>query len=222
MPIRLFIAAWVLLANAFSQEVPEDVGFIRIVNLVAPGEGRSDFSLDGKALYKKGYRLGQMTGGMGLRAGSYDLTVDKAGCESGSRRIKVEPGETQTFVAYAQAKLDDLGNVDSWTIDIGRLRQSTPEKGYNVTFVSFCKRQELTVGLSIDGGAVNTQVVNAKLALRVPVPRIIDGVVVSVDGKNVTTFTVDATGNYVVLLYDGEGDEVLATSFYDPKFLVAG
>ena len=44
-----------------------EVGFVRIVNLVAAGEGNLNCSLDGQDLFAPGYKLGQKTGGMGLK-----------------------------------------------------------------------------------------------------------------------------------------------------------
>ena len=128
------------------------VGFVRLVNLVAGAEeGPTNFSLDGQDLYKPGYKLGQKTGGMGFKAATYELRVTKPGCKMGSRSIKVEDKQTQTFVAYSVPVRDDLGEVIGWEIKIASLRQKTPERGYMVTLISLCEAEELPVTIVAEG-----------------------------------------------------------------------
>lgn len=224
MLYRSFISALLLTfcASISAQETPANVGFYRLVNLVAPGEGRTEFFIDGETIYKKGYKVGQKTGGMGRVAGSFVLTAAKDGCTKGTRTVEVIPGKTETFVAYAVPELDDLGEVKEWKIELGRLSQVTPKAGYSVTLISFCKRGAVRVGLAIDGKDAKMHEVPSMKTLRVPVATINDGVVVKVGDETITSFSTDSEGNYVVLLYDGDDRAILGTSFYDPKFLVAG
>ena len=48
-----------------AQDRPE-VGFIRMVHALAPGEGKMQLFVDGENMFPKGYDLGQRTGGSGL------------------------------------------------------------------------------------------------------------------------------------------------------------
>jgi hypothetical protein len=68
---RLLIAALLLVAPSLThaqEDGPPQVGFIRIVNAVAPGLGLANVFVDGDDIFPKGYQLGQRTGGIGAHA----------------------------------------------------------------------------------------------------------------------------------------------------------
>ncbi|RYD17171.1 MAG: hypothetical protein EOP88_27980, partial [Verrucomicrobiaceae bacterium] len=60
---------------AFSQESGgQKAGFIRLANAVAPGTGRVVLQVDGENLNPKGYKLGDVTGGIPLKPGAHEVT----------------------------------------------------------------------------------------------------------------------------------------------------
>ena len=63
------------------QERPDagQVAFVRMVNLVSPGEGNLKIEIDGEDPWPVGYRLGQRTGGVGMKAGQRKFVMRKKG-----------------------------------------------------------------------------------------------------------------------------------------------
>lgn len=212
-----------LLVSPVMGQAPE-VGFIRLVNLVAGGEeGNVNFSLDGQDLYKPGYKLGQKTGGMGFKAGSYELRASKKGCKAETKSIKLENKQTQTFIAYSVPVRDELGEVINWEVKIASLRQQTPERGYVVTLISLCEAKELPVTIVAEGTPKPIkEVVPRKKAHTVKAGQPQGGVRVAVGETVVAGFYTDDPGNYVVLIYEDKDGKKAAIHYYDPKFLIAG
>lgn len=212
-----------LMVSPLVAQQPE-VGFIRLVNLVAGGEdGNVNFSLDGQDLYKPGYKLGQKTGGMGFKAGSYKLGVKKPGCKAAERGIKIENGLTQTFIAYGAPVRDELGEITGWEIKITSLSQKTPEHGYIVTLISLCESKELAVTIVAEGTPDPIKEVVPKMkAHSVKAGKPQGGVRVAVGETVVAGFYTDDPGNYVVLIYEDKEGNKKAIHYYDPKFLIAG
>ena len=71
--VRLLgIALWCFGAHALGQEpepVDTNVGFLRIINLVAAGEGNLGVRMEGKNHWGEGFKLGDRTGGFKVRSG---------------------------------------------------------------------------------------------------------------------------------------------------------
>ena len=219
----------VLLVVLFSmassaQERGPQVGFIRIVNAVAPGEGKTVFKLNGENLYRKGYTLGQRTGGIGIRAGTHEIGIEKEGVEAGSTRIRIEAGETLSLIAFAErVPADDPDAPPEWSIRILRLKQNDVERGYRASFVSVCDTPEIRLEAAAQGLQTIEEVTVARLAMSTLDLGANRGeVLVRVGEEIVTTISPDSPGNYVVILYQDIGGEVRALSFYDPKFVIAG
>ena len=212
----------VLLAGSAMGQRPE-VGFVRIVNLVAGGEGNLNCSLDGQDLFAPGYTLGQKTGGMGLKVGKYEVAFKKSGCNGAKKEIEIENGKTQTLIAYGEAVRDDLGEIVGWNIKVGRLSQKTPEQGFLITLVSFCEESELDVTIVAEGtpDPIRERIPKMK-AHSVKAGKPQGGVRVAVGKTPVAGFYTDDPGNYVVLIYSGADGAKEAIHYYDPRFLVAG
>ncbi len=224
--ISNILAAAVLLAvpAASAQEPPPEVGFIRFVNAVAAGTGNVKVTVNGEDLHPKGYRLGQKTGGLGLRVGSHTITVKREGVGTGSTKITLAKGETLTLIGFAERKPPGKeGDPPVWETRILRLKQSDPGRGYHITFVSVCDKEEIRVGTLFEGQNKPKQ--DSVKRLSTAGMRLGSGrgeAQVSVDGKVVTMVSTDDPGNYVVLLYQDEAGEIKALSFFDPKFVIAG
>ena len=198
------------------------VGFVRLVNVAAAGEGNLNVTIDGKNYWKNGIKLGQRSGGIGLRAGKKEFVLTKSGCKSAKRSIDVAVDETQTIVFYSQPVRDEDGNIVEWELKVARLRQHDPEQGLHFTVISFCEEPELPIEIYESASQATKKVVVPKMkTTRVE----LEGALVSAEirhaGEVVTTVMAERRGNYVVMLYtDGDGARK-GVSFYDPKFVLA-
>lgn len=220
----LILLAVLIPMAASAQGRGPQVGFIRFVSAVAPGEGNTMFKLNGDNLYRKGYTLGQRTGGIGIRAGSHEIQVEKDGLEAGSTRIQIEAGETLSLIAFAErVPADDPEAPPVWQIRILRLKQNEVERGYRASFISVCDIPELRVEAAAQGLRKIEDVTVSRLEMSTLDLGTNRGEVLVRVGENiVTTVSPDSPGNYVVILYQDAEGEVKALSFYDPKFVIAG
>lgn len=211
---------------AYAQDGPPEIGFIRLVNVVAPGEGNTGLRIDGEEMYPKGYKLGQRTGGIGLKAGQRKIEVSKEGVEDGKTSVSVVTGETTTLVAFAEkVETEDEDEPFKWKARILKLKQKDAEKGYRLTVISVCSKPDVTFRIAtearralelitvkrFDTGSVDLGMARGDVELRLKgVDEVLCGL------------SLDEPGNYVVVIYDdGEGKEQ-ALTFYDPKFVIAG
>jgi hypothetical protein len=223
--LRLLATALLGLVPLAAQEGPPKVGFVRLVNAIAPGTGNVQMKIDGEDIYPRGYTMGQRTGGIGLKEGSKKITVTKAGVEEGSTTVQIVDKETVTLVAFAEKVPAKDDKPERWEARILRLKQRDVEKGYRLTVLSVCKEAELlfetdiqgsdkpvgssvkrlmttTLDLGSAGGDINVRLRNSKEIL--------------------ASFRPDDPGNYVLLIYDDVDGKVRAVYFYDPKFVIAG
>ena len=131
---KLWLATVVL---AGGQELdPAKIGYIRLVNAVAPGEGRVELLLDGARVYPDGYQLGAVTGGIGVAQGQCKVLVRKNGVKEGETKFDVRAGKTITVIPFAERVPADENEPAHWQIRILRLRQTEKPKGRQSTFVS--------------------------------------------------------------------------------------
>ncbi len=217
----LFLAALPLAA----QEAPPKVGFIRLINAVAPGTGNAHLEIDGEDQYPKGYKLGQRTGGIGLLAGSKKVTVKRDGAETGTTSVTVGVGETVSLIAFAEKVPAKDDEPEKWEIKILRLKQRDAESGYRLTVISVNRDPETLFALAREG--VEEKEASSVKRLRTTT---IDlgkqagdiGIFLRNAETPLTLFRPDAAGNYVVVLYDDVDGSVKAVSYYDPKFVIAG
>jgi len=223
MIFKLLAVAGLLPIAAFAQPVPE-MGFVRIVNAVSPGTGHATFLIDGRSLFEGGYQLGQTTGGYGVARGTRTIEVRKAGVVSGSTRVDLAEGETMTVIAYAE-RLPAVRQEDKprWTIKLLRLKQQDHERGFGLSIVPVTAADDAVVDVTMPGKGKTQKVHAGRLKItKVNLGRARDDVEIVSGGRNVATVSLDARGNYVVILFDDAGGGIGAISFYDPKFVVAG
>lgn len=223
----ILLAALALVGLAQGQqEGAPTVGFVRLVNAVAAGEGNTMMRVDGEELYPKGYRLGQRTGGIGLQAGSRKIEVSKEGVETGKTTVDVNIGETTTLVAFAEkVESEDEEEPPKWQARILRLKQSDPERGYRLTVVSVCAQPDVSFRIATE----------ARRSLELKVVKRFD--TTSVDLGNargdveirlkdadeaLCGMSLDEPGNYVAVFYNDADGNIKALTFYDPKFVIAG
>jgi hypothetical protein len=218
------IALAIILLCISATAQAQDVGFLRIVHAVAPGEGNASFLLNGLDLHPAGYRLGQDTGGYAVKAGDLRIVVRKEGVTSGTTRIHLNAGETTTLIAFAE-RLPDK-NPDTpprWKIKFMQLSRQHAESGYGLSFVSVCTRVETVVDVALENRKRTEQVSARRLAItRLDAGRKAVEIGVFMSDRKLTHISTDSPGNYVVILYEDAEGLVRALSFYDPKFVVAG
>jgi hypothetical protein len=209
---------------AAQDEAPK-VGFIRLVNAVAPGTGNLHLKIDGEEMYAKGYTMGQRTGGIGLLAGSKKIAVTKEGVEEGSTTVQLGIGETVTLIAFAEKLPAEDDKPERWAARVLRLKPRDVENGYRLTLLSVCKQTEILFETDIQGrDKPEGSSVKRLMTSTVDLGGAGGDITVRLRGsdKILTSFRPDDPGNYVMLLYDGEDGEVHSVYFYDPKFVIAG
>jgi hypothetical protein len=224
---KLLLAALLLVAPSLThaqEDGPPQVGFIRIVNAVAPGLGLANVFVDGDDIFPKGYQLGQRTGGIGLKSGAHSIEVRKEGVEAGTTRISLATGETMTLIAFAERlPVEKVDDPPRWAIKILRLKQSDPERGYRMTLVSVCGKPEVKVQAAVAGKAdIESTTVKRLAVSSIDLGRNRAEVMVKADDEIITTVSPEDPGNYVVVLYADPEGKTKALSFFDPKFVIAG
>lgn len=202
---------------------PADAGFIRFVNLVDAGEGNTGLKINGKNIWKPGYRLGQKTGALPLSAGKQKFVVSKEGCLVAEREIVVEKGQSQTVVGFAEEVFDEEGESLGWQIKLASLKQHTPESGLVVTFLSFCKEDalDLVIEETVTKKVYN-QLVKKRRSERL---KLVDSgrvrATVKYKGERIGSIKIEDKGNYVAIIYDSEEGKKKLKTFYDPKFVIS-
>lgn len=225
----IFWVASMIGASTFvsAQEASPEVGFLRIVNAIAKGEGNLNVLIDGEDIFPKGYKLGQRTGGYGVKAGSHTITLKKQGLESGTTKVTLAKGETLSMIGFAElepAKKDAKEDEPPvWRIKILLLKQSDPESGYRMALISLCTKEELIIQAETVGkskpemyGLERLKITNVSLGKFKP------EVTIKTGGEPLAVVAPEDPGNYVVIIYEDETGKVKALSFYDPKFVIAG
>lgn len=211
-------------AGGVSAQNAPKVGFIRIVNGIAPGQGNAKLLINGEDIFPEGYQLGQATGAMGLKEGSVVVEAKREGVESGTTNLDIRGGETTTLIAFAEKNpQESIDDPPKWSVKLLRLKQSDPLRGYRVALVSICDTPEVRV--VTENLAKNTKEIAHVKRLSISMVDLgtARGEAFIKDGDNVlTTVSTDSPGNYVVILYQDKDGKLAALTFYDPKFVVAG
>jgi hypothetical protein len=212
------------ISPASAQQGQPEVGFVRIVHAVAPGEGKVNILIDGEDIFPKGYDLGQRTGGLGIKAGTHKITLKKEGVESGTTQVTLKTGETLTLIGFAEkVPAKEVGDPPVWKTKILRLKQSDPERGFRMTLVSVCDQDEVSIKAAVQGKkTIESASVKRLATTSVDLGRSRGEVLVKAGDEIVTTVSPEDPGNYVVVLYQDSDGRIKALSFYDPKFVIAG
>ena len=206
-----------------AEETAENLptGFIRLVNGVAGGEGNVKLEIDGQDMRPKGYKLGDATGGIGLRPGARKLTIRKTGVKEGSTTIQLDKDQTVTVIPYAEkipATDQEPGHL---AIRILRLKQRSVDEGRTATFVSVSANPELKVELQGDDGSWATVFVKRLSIGETPLTYSVGYAPTKVNGKAIKPIPIGGPGNYVIVLYDDPEGNVQSIYFRDFKFLSA-
>jgi hypothetical protein len=224
---KIFAATLCMFASMFSaigKEGSPDVGFLRIINAIAPGNDMTRILIDGEDLFPKGYQLGQRSGGIGLAAGLHTVTLQKNGVESGTTKIDLKSGETLSLIGFAEKiPATDDHAPPRWTTKILKLKQSDPERGFRMTLLSVCDLDEVKVDAIIPGQKDITIAHVKRLSTAViDLGSTRSEAMVNVGGEIISTVSPDEPGNHVVVIYQDAEGKIRALTFFDPKFVIAG
>jgi hypothetical protein len=224
---KIFAATLCMFASmlsALGKEGSPEIGFLRIINAIAPGNGTTRVLIDGEDLFPKGYQLGQRSGGIGLAAGSHTVTLQKNGVKIGTTKIDLQRGETISLIGFAEKiPATDDHAPPRWMTKILRLKQSDPERGFRMTLLSVCDLDEVKVDAIIPGKKDTPTAHVKRLAIAaIDLGSTRNEAMVKVGGKIITTVSPDEPGNHVVVLYQDAEGKIRALTFFDPKFVIAG
>jgi hypothetical protein len=224
---KIFAATLCMFASMFSaigKEGSPEVGFLRIINAIAPGNGTTRVLIDGEDLFPKGYQLGQRSGGIGLAAGPHTVTLQKNGVESGTTKIDLKSGETLSLIGFAEKiPATDDHAPPRWTTKILKLKQSDPERGFRMTLLSVCDLDEVKVDAIIPGQKDITIAHVKRLSTAViDLGSTRSEAMVNVGGEIISTVSPDEPGNHVVVIYQDAEGKIRALTFFDPQFVIAG
>jgi hypothetical protein len=213
-----------VISSANGKATSPEVGFLRIINAIAPGNGTTRVLIDGEELFPKGYQLGQRSGGIGLAAGPHTVTLQKNGVESGTTKFDLKSGETLSLIGFAEKiPATDDHAPQRWTTKILKIKQSDPERGFRMTLLSVCDLDEVKVDAIIPGQKDITIAHVKRLSTAViDLGSTRSEAMVKVGGELITTVSPDEPGNHVVVLYKDSEGKIRALTFFDPKFVIAG
>jgi hypothetical protein len=213
-----------VISSANGKATSPEVGFLRIINAIAPGNGTTRVLIDGEELFPKGYQLGQRSGGIGLAAGPHTVTLQKNGVESGTTKFDLKSGETLSLIGFAEkiSATDDHA-PQRWTTKILKIKQSDPERGFRMTLLSVCDLDEVKVDAIIPGQKDITIAHVKRLSTAViDLGSTRSEAMVKVGGEIISTVSPDEPGNHVVVIYQDAEGKIRALTFFDPKFVIAG
>ena len=213
-----------VISSASGKATSPEVGFLRIINAIAPGNGTTRVLIDGEELFSKGYELGQRSGGIGLAAGPHTVTLQKNGVESGTTKIELKSGETLSLIGFAEKiPATDEDAPPRWTTKILKIKQNDPERGFRMTLLSVCDLDEVKVDAIIPGQKdITTAHVKRLTTAAIDLGNTRSEAMVKVGGEVITTISPDEPGNHVVVLYQDADGKIRALTFFDPKFVIAG
>ena len=224
---KIFAATLCMFASMFSaigKEGSPEVGFLRIINAIAPGNGTTRVLIDGEDLFPKGYQIGQRSGGIGLAAGPHTVTLQKNGVESGTTKIDLKSGETLSLIGFAEKiPATDDNAPPRWMTKILKLKQSDPEHGFRMTLLSVCDLDEVKVDAIIPGQKdITIAHVKRLSTAAIDLGSTRSEAMVKVGGEIISTVSPDEPGNHVVVIYQDAEGKIRALTFFDPKFVIAG
>lgn len=206
-----------LSASTIADERPS-LGYIRLVNAVAAGDGVVRLSIDGVDPNPSGYRLGDITGGIGLTPGKHRIQIEREGVETGKTTIRLAKDETLTLIPFTEILPPTEERPQRAAIRILRLNPGPPVAKRDAIFISVCQQPEVRVDLGAENGWTETRI-RRLVTERLPVTESHGYVPLRVQGKELPAMEVSTPGTYVVLLYEDPAGKVLTLNFPDLRYL---
>lgn len=211
----LTAAAWIalLLTAAAAETPPAKDGSVRIANAVTRGTGALIVEIDGQTLKPAGFKSGAVTGSVSVPPGGHGVKFSCAGLESGTTRLTIAPGETMTLIAFAEPVPEAA--PPRWRIKILRLRQQRPETARQASFANVSSNPEITVETRDPAGKWIAVTVKRLAIVRSPILQTRGYVPLKTAAGPLASIPVAASGNYVVVLFDGPDGIPRSLSLYD-------
>jgi len=206
-------------ANAESKKAA--TGFVRLVNAVAIGSGPVSLVIDGEAVRAKGYKFGDVTGGISQPTGARKVTIEREGVEDGVTTVNLERNQTVTLIPFAEKVPASDTKPAYYTIKILRLKQTTPDSGRTVTFVSVSGTPELKAEIQSEDGTWASAFVKRLTIADLPMNYSQGYAPLRVNGESITPIPISGDGNYVLVLYDDAEGKLQSLYFMDFKYLSA-
>jgi PEGA domain len=225
--VKTIFKSIVILATATITLLAEEeatggpMGFIRVVAAVAKGTGPTNVLFDGEDMRPKGYKLGDATGGIGLKPGSHKVTIKREGVKEGFTTVTLEKNQTVTLIPFAELVPATELVPQHHKVQILRLKQKNVESGRTATFVSVSANPELKAEVMGENGKWSTVFVKRLSISETPLNFSQAFAPVKVNGEKINPIPIGSDGNYVVVLYDDAEDKVQSLYFRDFKFLSA-
>jgi hypothetical protein len=217
----LMLALGFMLAG--SAQVPDPHigprGFIRLLNAVAVGEGKLEFLIDGRHVREEGYVLGDVTGGIPRRPGSYSMKFRREGIVDGETRLVVVKDETVTLIPFAEFVPATEKKPAHWIIRILRLRQSGDREKNTATFVNLTRKPEIMVRIQQPDESWNRLSVKRLGMERTSIQQRAGYVPIQTDGGDLKPLSVGTSGNFVSVIYEDSEGVIRSQNFQDLKYL---
>ena len=182
-------------------------GFVRLVDAVAQGQDKLLLFIDGESMNPDGYGLGDVTGGIGLKPGPHEISLNRPGVSEGVTRL--------TLVAASGDK------PAHWAMRILRLRQMEPATKRSATFVSVSHTPEHAVEIGSPNGKWNPVQVKRLATVQAPIVYPEGYVPLRCKSRQLPAIPVGEPGNYLVVLYDDAAGNLQALNLQDHKYLSA-
>jgi hypothetical protein len=215
----LFMCLAPLLQGQDSKRGP--IGFVRMLNAVAIGTGRLEFTLDGKAVRPAGYQLGNVTGGIALKPADYKVVFRREGVKEGETRVQVKVGDTTILIPFAEEIPATDNQPARWQIRILKLKQHESEDKPTASFVSVSSEPELKVEIRQADGKWEPVFVKRLGIARAEIKQSRGYLSLRCKGRDLSAVSVGAAGNFVSVLYDDENGVLRSKTFQDYKYLSA-
>lgn len=200
---------------------PDKLGFVRLVDAVAQGRDKLELLIDGEVMNPDGYQLGDVTGGIGLKPGSHQITLKRPGVRDGITRLTVAADSTITLIPFAEQVPATDDQPAHWAMRILRLRQMEPVTKRTATLVSVSQSPEHAVEIGAPNGKWTTVHVKRLAIARSPILYPEGYVPLRCKSRKLPSIPVGEPGNYVVVLYDDAAGHLQALNLQDYKFLSA-
>ncbi len=218
--LLLFVAILSPLLAAKDPTTPP-TAFIRVVNGVAQGTGQLSVEIDGENMRPDGYKLGDATGGMGMKAGSHKVTFKRQGVKEGTTTVVLEKDQTVTLIPFAE-RVPATDQVPThYEVRVLRLKQKDVESGRVATFASVSSAPELKIELGTKDHKMISDVIKRLTIVEMPLSYTVGYAPVSVNDTPIEPLPIGSAGNYVIVLYDDAVGKVQSIYFRDFKFLSA-
>jgi hypothetical protein len=217
----LILATTAIALSAQEEPTGGPMGFIRVVNAVAKGIGPMNVLFDGEDMRPKGYKLGDATGGIGLKPGNHKITIKREGVKEGFTSTTLEKNQTVTLIPFAELVPASDQVPKHYKVQILRLKQKNVESGRTATFVSVSANPELKVELMEENGNWATVFVKRLSISETPLNFSQAFAPVKVNGEKINPIPIGSEGNYVVVLFDDAEGKIQSIYFRDFKFLSA-